>query len=155
MPRRSYEWSQHVQKLPGRTTRCWRPTQVHDVITADSAIINHDVPSPESNGIPLKNENVSIQIFQTVLQVYNEQILNIKPTFFTSKRFLPPSEASPAVDLEVFTAASFDELASCISTSAMADYIEEVNEKRIQDELKSFGESAGVGGYCLVRVGGC
>lgn len=28
-------------------------TQVHDVITANSAVIDDDIPGPESNGIPL------------------------------------------------------------------------------------------------------
>lgn len=33
--------------------QCCRRTQVHDVVSANGAVINDDIPSPEGNGIPL------------------------------------------------------------------------------------------------------
>lgn len=86
--------------------------QVHDVVAADGAVVHDNVPSPESNGVPLEPS-----LDQHSVHVFSRIGLNL--TFFTSNLFFPPRspDASP---LELFTLdACGAAAASVISTSAM------------------------------------
>jgi hypothetical protein len=97
-------------------------TQVHDVITADGAVIDDDIPGPESNSVPLYGRcNQLSTVFD--LRKSEKSAGKAMLTFLTSKRFFP-SEPSPAAFFEDFTALSFAELASCISTSAILEDID-------------------------------
>lgn len=88
-------------------------TKVHDVISADSTVIDHDIPSPQSYGVPLENvRHVKIGFLS---KKYS--------TFFTSNLFLPSVLASAPPAFADFTVALPFEgpggPASGISTSAI------------------------------------
>ena len=72
------------------------------MVAADGAVVDDDVPSPESYSIPLSG--VSLDLIQPPAV----------PTFLTSKRFLSPSALAPALEVFVFAGG-----ASAMSTSAM------------------------------------
>jgi hypothetical protein len=72
------------------------------VVAADGAVVDHNVPSPESYSVPLRSVS------------YARTLARACPTFFTSKRFLSPSDAAPALATFVFAGG-----ASAISMSAM------------------------------------
>jgi hypothetical protein len=42
-------------------------TEIHDVIAADSAVVYHDVPSPECNGVPLFEVSLNARMFNRKL----------------------------------------------------------------------------------------
>ena len=76
--------------------------EVHDVVAADGAVVDDNVPRPERYSVPLRSVS------------YAGTVARACPTFLTSKRFLSPSEAAPALATFVFAGG-----ASAISTSAM------------------------------------
>lgn len=81
--------------------------EVHDVVAANSAVVDNNVPGPESDGVPLRSVNT-----QPILP--EPQVPPL--TFLTSKRFLSPlSVLAPALATFVLGAG-----ASAMSTSAMA-----------------------------------
>ena len=86
------------------------PTQVHDVISANGAVVDNNVPRPQRNSIPLNPSQPHLQGPQGVLCTI--------PTFFTSNFFFPSVEPSAAA-LEVLVLAGAVG-ASAMSTSAMA-----------------------------------
>jgi hypothetical protein len=79
-------------------------TEVHDVVSADGAVVDDNVPGPESYGVPLRHVNFAPCTLPAVSA----------PTFLTSKRFLSPSALAPALATFVFVGG-----ASAMSTSAM------------------------------------
>ena len=82
--------------------------QVHDVVAADGAVVDHDVPRPERDGVPLQN----------VSMVSRNLATSCKCTFLTSNLFLPSaSPLGPTLLLFAFGGATA--AASVISTSAI------------------------------------
>src|SRR3954467_9473796 len=86
------------------------------MVSADSTVIYNNIPSPQSDSIPLL-PNLVYAKRHTRLR-YSSSL-----TFFTSKRFFPstPPSAAEALDFPVafLTGAVDPEGASVISTSAM------------------------------------
>jgi hypothetical protein len=79
--------------------------QVHDVVSADGAVVDDNVPRPQRYGIPLHRVSRVFVVSSCV------------PTFLTSKRFLSPlSVLAPALATFVLGTG-----ASAMSTSAMVD----------------------------------
>lgn len=77
--------------------------QIHDVVTANGAVVDNDIPSPEGYGVPLDLDQLCSGTSIRVL------------TFLTSNRFLSPSELAPALATLALGAAG----ASVMFTSAM------------------------------------
>lgn len=88
-------------------------TEIHDVVSADGAVVHHNVPSPERHGVPLK-------VLGSALQPCFASYWSLL-TFLTSKRFLPSFPSPPAPFFLVTGAAAAG--ASVISTSAMVDVV--------------------------------
>jgi len=87
--------------------------QVHDVIPADGAVVDHDIPSPQCHCIPL--QCVSMPLGASDVEF---------STFLTSNFFLLSALASAAPDLDALDTAldladAAAAAASCISTSAI------------------------------------
>lgn len=85
--------------------------QVHDVVTADGAVVDDDVPRPESDSVPLE-----LYVSYDLAKVA-PRVIRVYHTFFTSNFFFPSatSPLAPALALLTLGAAP----ASVISTSAM------------------------------------
>lgn len=107
-------------------------TEVHDVVSADGAVVDNDVPGPQGNGIPLSTEEVKVSqdVNQQVSgfrggRITETGVLPLKaagsqPTFLTSKRFLASLlSESPPLTTFFFSAAAPAAGASVMSTSAM------------------------------------
>src|SRR6478735_4863749 len=82
-------------------------TEVHDVITANSTVINDNIPCPESYGIPLRFRSAYVQ----------EGHIQELCTFLTSNFFLPSTLL--LLEPSAFLATG----ASLISTSAMVGIV--------------------------------
>jgi hypothetical protein len=82
------------------------------VISADGAVVNHDIPSPESHRIPLLT-SISSQSMGKL-----EESTFLTSNLFLSSAVLPDSPGLDGLtdDLE---AGAAEESASCISTSAI------------------------------------
>ena len=66
------EISIHVADLAGKG-RC---TEVHDVIPADGAVVDHNVPRPQSHGVPLSMESVTCARGRALMSSY---LLHLEP----------------------------------------------------------------------------
>jgi len=96
---------------------CWLLTKIHDVVPADGAVVDDDVPRPERNGVPLQSPRLATD---SQPRQGAARARRLEHTFLTSKRFFPPLlSASPAAAL-FFLAIGAATGASVISTSAMA-----------------------------------
>lgn len=90
-------------------------TEIHDVVSADGAIVDNNIPGPQSNGIPL-------DVFR-----FNglAKICLSKLTFLTSNLFFssePDSATAPLDDLALdLLGTTGPDGASVISTSAMLE----------------------------------
>ena len=87
--------------------------EIHDVVSADGAVVDDNVPRPERNGVPLEHRQRAAERPRPGCQSL---------TFLTSNRFFP-SFASPSAAAPFFVVASAEAGAevgaSVISTSAM------------------------------------
>lgn len=81
------------------------------MVSADGAVVNHDVPGPEGDRVPL--------FLLSVDKLYHADWEAKGNTFLTSKRFL----SSPP-DLPALLAAAFAGGASVMSTSAIVCVLE-------------------------------
>ena len=86
--------------------------EIHDVVTADGAVVDDDVPCPQRHGVPL-------QIRQLIVADHVKRLP--ERTFFTSNLFFSPlsTALAPALADFAFGAA----LASVISTSAILRFL--------------------------------
>lgn len=87
--------------------------KVHDVISADGAVVYHDIPRPQGNSVPL---------FEMSDRSGREYLPDAEPlTFFTSNLFLSPRSPALTPTLLVFTFGAAP--ASVISTSAIVLFL--------------------------------
>jgi hypothetical protein len=95
--------------------------EVHNVVSADGAVVDDDVPCPEGDGVPLKVGDTRLARFTAILKCGPFRfIVDGEPTFLTSKRFLASTafaSASPPLVPFAFVMAPVG--ASVISTSAI------------------------------------
>lgn len=76
--------------------------EVHDVVSANGAVVDDNVPRPKSYRVPLSHVSPNLAMSYIVY------------TFLTSNRFLSPSVLAPALAVFVFAGG-----ASAMSMSAM------------------------------------
>lgn len=113
-------------------------TKIHDMVSADRAVIHHDVPRPQSYCVPLNCQSAT-------LSPVTMRSNMIERTFFTSNLFLASELLSAAgPDLEDLTSSLALSLAwadgpkSGMSTSSM------VSKKRVVDKRRAWVESGKV-----------
>ncbi len=82
--------------------------EIHDVVSADGAVVDHYVPRPECDGVPLEHRQRAAERPSPECRPF---------TFLTSNRFFP--SFSPSAAAPFFVVAGAEVGASVISTSAM------------------------------------
>ena len=90
-----------------------QPTEIHDMVSTDGAVVHNDIPGPQSNGIPL----CCCQL--RWLNRDKKGLEEAMHTFFTSNRFLSSDPVSPGTVFKVLAGAVDADGASGMSTSAM------------------------------------
>ena len=95
------------------------------MVSADSTVVDNDIPSPQGDGVPLRHVSYDREVLASGTTL----------TFFTSKRFLASALLSASVPFFLTTAAPAG--ASVMSTSAMVISARCIEERCDDGELNS------------------